>query len=957
VSRTDFDSFFFAATNHKRFDYQRRLAGVDGDRTAESLLINVPTGLGKTAAVVLAWLWNSVVVADRARPTRWPRRLVYCLPMRTLVEQTRTEVETWLKRLLAKAEEIGLSADSQQELHWLVERSPVVLMGGEDNLSKKVAWDIFPEKPCILIGTQDMLLSRALNRGYAVSRYRWPMHFGLLNNDCLWVMDEVQLMGPGLWTSGQLDWMRQERFGVTLPCWTWWMSATNSDGFLVTPDRRPPLPSRFPFDVEEMPQQLRDAHRPCGFWTVPASVPSKKGGASRATKSSRATANVEDQFSAALATAVIDNHQPGTLSLVVCNTVATAQKLHGQLNSLNRDGAGLILLTSRFRKHDRQSHEKTLIEFEKARKAGAAARSSGLICVATQVVEAGVDVSACRLWTELAPWPSLVQRLGRLNRDGLANGSSHAFFFEVPTKTEKRNRQRVGPYAAESVMTGKWLAQKLADVYREHPDLGTFATFERLSSNSEVSEKMTAALQPALEVFPRALDVHGLFSTEPDLFGGFTDVSQFIRGEDEHADATVFWREFDAAKPLPRGDALNGPAFGLAEGCAVPIHRLRGFIGDSGGFVWDDSANGWQKYGARDICPGMVVMLPRRSGGYDASLGWTGRPQDMLGILPPPGPFEEEFRSDPPSERGEWVELGDHLTDVRRAAERILDDLGIPDPQRQAVVAAAEHHDIGKALEQWQSKLPRPAPDAAGRWAKAPFLFAVRPSHADVDVARVEAILTAADIRFLRSTPELHSRLADSFLWHTSTRVRDTAERKLLSEIRDTAGISAAWMVPFRPGLRHEAASALVLWHQYFRQGAGFQGLAIYLVAAHHGKVRTVLTARTRKGNDVCGVPKDTALVPWDGGLPLDFSCVNDGADGEFSPDGTTFVCRSPGWTALVADLLGGWTQRLEQPALLALRNTYEAAHLGPFALAYLETLIRCADGQASQNPSHACHV
>ena len=42
-----------------------------------------------------------------------------------------------------------------------------------------------------------MLLSRALNRGYGMSRYRWPMHFGLLNNDCLWVMDEVQLMGRG----------------------------------------------------------------------------------------------------------------------------------------------------------------------------------------------------------------------------------------------------------------------------------------------------------------------------------------------------------------------------------------------------------------------------------------------------------------------------------------------------------------------------------------------------------------------------------------------------------------------------------------------------------------------------------------------------------------------------------------------------------------------------------------
>src|SRR5262249_5026442 len=109
-----------------------------------------------------------------------------------------------------------------------------ILMGGEDDGE----WDIYPEENAILIGTQDMLLSRALNRGYGMSRYRWPMHFGLLNNDCLWVMDETQLMGPGLWTSGQLDWMRLHRFGVLKPCFTWWMSATPSPVFLDTLDRR-----------------------------------------------------------------------------------------------------------------------------------------------------------------------------------------------------------------------------------------------------------------------------------------------------------------------------------------------------------------------------------------------------------------------------------------------------------------------------------------------------------------------------------------------------------------------------------------------------------------------------------------------------------------------------------------------------------------------------------------------
>lgn len=87
----NFDDFFKAATGHEQgpFDYQRRLAGSDLGAVCESKLINIPTGLGKTAAVVLAWLWNRIgfPTPDTRHETSdfksWPRRLVYCLPMRT----------------------------------------------------------------------------------------------------------------------------------------------------------------------------------------------------------------------------------------------------------------------------------------------------------------------------------------------------------------------------------------------------------------------------------------------------------------------------------------------------------------------------------------------------------------------------------------------------------------------------------------------------------------------------------------------------------------------------------------------------------------------------------------------------------------------------------------------------------------------------------------------------------
>src|SRR5260370_39037463 len=101
-----FQHFFRSATSNSPYDYQSRLAGVDSGTLCHSQLINVPTGLGKTAAVVLAWLWNRLLPSLDS--PQWPRLLVYCLPMRTLVEQTQTEVQKWLHNLLTKSVELGI---------------------------------------------------------------------------------------------------------------------------------------------------------------------------------------------------------------------------------------------------------------------------------------------------------------------------------------------------------------------------------------------------------------------------------------------------------------------------------------------------------------------------------------------------------------------------------------------------------------------------------------------------------------------------------------------------------------------------------------------------------------------------------------------------------------------------------------------------------------------------------
>jgi len=103
-----YPDFFKKATNHRPYPWQERLALAP---ECQSRLIDIPTGLGKTAGVALAWLWNRLQ-SDENSP--WPRRLIYCLPMRTLVEQTEGEVRKWIENL-SRADLIPVEFDGVQK--------------------------------------------------------------------------------------------------------------------------------------------------------------------------------------------------------------------------------------------------------------------------------------------------------------------------------------------------------------------------------------------------------------------------------------------------------------------------------------------------------------------------------------------------------------------------------------------------------------------------------------------------------------------------------------------------------------------------------------------------------------------------------------------------------------------------------------------------------------------------
>ncbi len=861
----NFAQFFTTATQTPSpYAWQSRLACGENptDHAAtpatgtlcQSRLINIPTGLGKTAGVVLAWLWNRLGQPDEAARQTWPRRLVYCLPMRTLVEQTEAEVRCWIDRL------------AQHYPETVGQQRPrvVVLMGGEAPQGRDQEWDLYPEEPAILIGTQDMLLSRALNRGYGMSRYRWPIHFALLNNDALWILDEVQLMGSGLASTTQLEGFRAQPSLGAKRCYSWWMSATIRPDWLKTVDLLPESLS----ELERDSVRLTDRERNDGARTqalLTASKMLRRAAVDSGSKSLREVANFLKK-----------HHSPHGLNLVVVNTVKRARELHAELAKMLKNAlAQPLLLHSQFRPEDR------LRVFAAIKEA-----APGQIVISTQVIEAGVDLSAHTLFTEVAPWSSLVQRFGRCNR-WLVNGQQHypdaqIFWFDLPEEKDHL------PYPSASLEAARVRLAGLSNAGLQH--------LEKIASPDED--------RPQYRHVIRRKDLVDLFDTTPDLAGADLDIDRYIRDADE-SHVRVFWRTWEGNKPNGTDLDAPQPQPRREELCSTGVGDFKSFLGKQGtAWRWSPLDGEWQSVKADNVTPGQTYLLHVEQGGYDPGsgdylpLGWTGNPKSL--VTPIPALLDRDstiephgFDGDPDSATACWQTVAEHTDEVCRALDEILaalvNDLTEPPGLPEVLRHAARWHDWGKAHPAFQAKLIP------------------------------EQVVAAAKKDPIAKAP------AKAWLKGRLPRKPEATDRR-------------------RPHFRHELASALAV----LLPDAGFpekdiqaRDLVAYLVAAHHGKVR--LSIRSLPGEAIPPRPTSSttetrfARGVWDGDqLPS----VDLG--GGTSAGGVTLSLEP-------MELgLGEAAPFLNQPSwaerCLDLRDA-----LGPFRLAYLETLLRAADGRGSQ--------
>lgn len=664
-----FEEFFKQATKRDPYCYQRLLAE---DGSYDALI--APTGLGKTAAVIVSWLWGR-----RIDPQATPRRLVYCLPMRTLVEQTAGSARNWLGQLA----QAGLAENLPDPADLLV------LMGGVDVQPGQPRWYESPERPAILIGTQDMLISRALMRGYATGRARWPTEFALLHNDVFWVFDEVQLMGAGLATSTQLQAFREAlRHGAACPARSLWVSATLKPDWLRTVDfpEGPRKVLRVPDDVPE------DAAAPEVKRLIEASKPIEKAPAAPAgTKKKEA-----DDYIRALAEFVgtIRSRASDGRVLAIVNTVERAQNLHAALLKVGVNESDIVLIHSRFRPADRDRQMKRLLATENG------------IVVATQAIEAGIDISSAVLVTELAPWPSLVQRLGRVNRRGERlkdEGGAPVYWIDFlgdRGDDDKDTQLLAQPYQVAELRAARDRLLTLTDAAPVHlRDPGDFAPPRRVI---------------------RRKDLIDLFDTDPDLTGFDVDISPYVRDASD-TDIHVFWRDMASL-----GDEPVRPLW--EELCAVAIGKARDWInalrkrklpvyapdpqwreGERNGAA---APPGWRLLGGEQPWPGMTLLVDISAGGYEPARGFVGEASGALvEAIPPRASDEPDMdRQDGDDGSGDFaraITLADHTAHVVQEAAALCEALGVDAAERDAILHAARWHDLGKAHEVFQDTMRR----------------------------------------------------------------------------------------------------------------------------------------------------------------------------------------------------------------------------------------------------------
>ena len=397
----DFDSAFEILTGKSPFPWQRSLyERFVNDDFPDSCIL--PTGLGKTN-VIAVWL---IALLNHKN---MPRRLVYVVNRRTVVDQTTTEVEN-IRDNLRKLSDTQLAISTLRGQY-------------ADNRE----WSADPSRPAVICGTVDMIGSRLLFSGYNVGFKAKPLHAGFLGQDALLVHDEAHLE-PAFQRLVERIQKEQHDCERTIPLpvpklRVMALTATPRGGEKIFPNEQEKS------DNEQHPE-------------VQKRVNAKKRIVLHDNADPKKLANEMTEF---LLTPKIK--YPKRPILVFVQKVDDVATIFGKLDKADQSVKQLTG-TLRGKERDELVQDPVFVRFlpPSNRPKGVDPVDGTVYLVCTSAGEVGVNISADHLVCDLSTFESMAQRFGRVNRFGIHDDTEihifHPTKFDGEDKLDSRRKKR-----------------------------------------------------------------------------------------------------------------------------------------------------------------------------------------------------------------------------------------------------------------------------------------------------------------------------------------------------------------------------------------------------------------------------------------------------------------------------------------------------------------------------------
>jgi CRISPR-associated endonuclease/helicase Cas3 len=544
-----FTQYFEALTGYTPLRWQTRLF----ERMATGVIpsaCDLPTGLGKTLVVPI-WL-ISLAIHDKGAEVGVPRRLVYIVNRRTVVDQATSVVEGMRSRL--RNPEDARWITHKQCLDELSSRlRALCAMGGNADvlaistlrgeMADNEEWKADPARPAIIVGTIDMVGSKLLFSGYGDGRYRRAHHAGLIGQDVLIIHDEAHLT-PAF---------------STMLCAVASFQAKDSDPRSVR--------------VMELSATRRDHAGGDVFGLVEAedekdSVVADRLGAKKYMRLHRPV--LKSDFVRKIIDLAREHEEHRAKVLIYVRSPETAQEIASQLTEAAKNAgsdaqARVAVLTGTIRGYER---DKLICQVPTRYFLDGSMQDRTVYLVSTSAGEVGIDLDADHMVCDVTTLDSMVQRLGRVNRRGGNSRTSRIDVVIVKEQEEKKDTPLLAAIRATEGILEKWLGDS------REIGVGPGKLAERMATLNPSDRE--SAFSPTPRNLPLTdILLDGWSLTSVDELPGRPEVAAYLHGiSPDPPETYVAWRK--EVRLLSEAEAAEEALGDWFQTCRIrPGERLR----------------------------------------------------------------------------------------------------------------------------------------------------------------------------------------------------------------------------------------------------------------------------------------------------------------------------------------------------------------------------------------------